>query len=233
MEKVKKKDSEKKSVVKGKEKPADKKQFSKKNQIVEKKDSAKENKSVKEKQIVKGKEPVSKFVDEKDIAKYNVEEEEEDLGPKKKFVVFELNKEEYGIVVTSAREVIKVVDITPVPNSPDYVSGVINLRGEIILILDLEKKLNMKADSKEGKGKIIVFDAGEKPVGILADAVIGVMDIPEKNIKDPPEPIVNKVGLKYLQGVGIMGKRLIILLDLQNMFANNELEEIQQIKNNF
>ncbi|HIP16982.1 MAG TPA: chemotaxis protein CheW [Methanothermococcus okinawensis] len=138
-----------------------------------------------------------------------------------KVVVFRLCSNEYGLKVDEVREVLKLQDITALPNSPDYVVGVTNIRGEITPIIDLRKKLNIPGfygtdNDKDKEMLVMVVEIDNIPVGILVDAVSDVMQIPNENIEKINE-IGNDIGVDYIEGIGKIDNRLIILLNINKL----------------
>lgn len=141
-------------------------------------------------------------------------------------VVFKLGPNEYALKVDEVREVLKLQDITALPNSPDYVIGVTNIRGEITPIIDLRKKLNISGyygeDSKRDKEMLVmVVEIDGVPVGILVDAVNDVMQIPKENI-EKVDGIGSNMGVNYIEGIGKIDNRLIIILNISKLIKPQE-----------
>ena len=139
-------------------------------------------------------------------------------GDEMQLVVFKLDKEEYGVSILQVQEIKqlkRVVDITRVPYTPDYIKGVLNLRGSVIPIIDLKKRLRKKpADKYTDATRIIFVHVGDMTVGVIVDAVSEVTAI-EKSTIEAPEIVVGAVDAAYLSGVGKSGDRLIILLNVE------------------
>lgn len=141
-------------------------------------------------------------------------------------VVFKLGPNEYALKVDEVREVLKLQDITALPNSPDYVIGVTNIRGEITPIIDLRKKLNISGyygeDNKRDKEMLVmVVEIDGVPVGILVDAVNDVMQIPKENI-EKVDGIGSNMGVDYIEGIGKIDNRLIIILNIGKLIKPQE-----------
>lgn len=142
---------------------------------------------------------------------------------------FNIGAEEYGVDISQIQEIIRMVEITRVPRTPAFMEGVINLRGQLIPIIDLRARFGMERIAPTKNTRIIVTDVGTKRVGIIVDSASEVLTIPIEAIEQAPEMIAG-VGADYLQGVGKVGARLIILLDLTMVVTAPErraLEETQ------
>jgi len=125
-------------------------------------------------------------------------------------VSFKLGKEEFGLDIQSIQEINRMVDITRVPNSPDFISGVINLRGQVIPIVDLRKRFKFPQKEYDKDTRIIIVEVNRMVVGFVVDAVSEVIRI-SKNITEPPPPIIAGIGSEYIVSVAKLENRLIIL----------------------
>ena len=142
-------------------------------------------------------------------------------GNSLKLVGFFLGSEEYAVDILKIKEIKLMQEITRVPKAPDFVEGVINLRGDIIPIIDLRKKLRLGKAEIHEETKIIVIELDDKLVGVIVDEVSEVIEIEDTRISPPP-PIIGGVEAEYLKGVGRMGNRLLILLDLDKILSHEE-----------
>jgi purine-binding chemotaxis protein CheW len=142
-------------------------------------------------------------------------------------VGFKLGEEEFVLDILKVQEIIKLVDITPVPNSPDFVEGVINLRGKVIPIVSLRKRFGFQDKEKDSQTRIIVVEIEKKLVGFIVDHVTEVLRIPSSTI-EPPPPLVSKIGSEYLKGVGKLDERLLIVLDVDKILSVEEKNAIQK-----
>jgi len=150
-------------------------------------------------------------------------EGKEEVGKLAQLVIFNLGKEEYGLMITDVKEILKTEKITFVPNAPDFIKGIINVRGQIVVIIDLEKKFSIGREEK-GLGKHLVLAEQEgNTYGLMVDQVTEVLRVPEKSIQDAPELIAKKISADYLKGVATIQNRLIILLDIKKVLAEDEL----------
>jgi purine-binding chemotaxis protein CheW len=128
-------------------------------------------------------------------------------------VVFKLGREEYGVSILQVQEIKRMTDITRVPHTPDYIKGVINLRGSVLPVVDLKKRLNLPPEEYTDDTRIIIVKVEEIIVGMVVDAVSEVTAINQENI-EPPQAVVSGVESSYLSGVGKLDNRLLILLNL-------------------
>jgi purine-binding chemotaxis protein CheW len=138
-------------------------------------------------------------------------------------VTFRLGNEEYSVDILSVQEIIRHMDLTRVPKAPEFVDGVINLRGKVIPVLDLRKRFGLNADEKTNETRIIVVDISDKTVGFKVDAVSEVLRLSADTVEPPPS-IVTDVDSEYIKGVGKMEGRLIILLDVSKILTTSEQE---------
>lgn len=141
-------------------------------------------------------------------------------------VSFTLGQEEFGLDIQSIQEINRMVEITRVPNSPEFVSGVINLRGKVIPIIDLRKRFGFSPKESDKNTRIIVVELSDTVVGFVVDAVREVIRIP-KNITEPPPPIVAGIGSEYITAVAKMENRLLILLDLERILQEKEKQQLE------
>ncbi len=130
-----------------------------------------------------------------------------------KYVIFKLDQEYYGLPIDSVILIEKMGQTTRVPNAPDYIKGVTNLRGEVIPIIDLRKKLGMETKDLDRNSRTIVVSLNETIVGLIVDTSSEVLEIDKENIDKPPTN-ENEEFIEYVNGIGKTEERLIILLDL-------------------
>lgn len=144
-------------------------------------------------------------------------------------VSFRLATEEYGVDISQVQEIIRMVEITHVPRAPRFMEGVINLRGQLIPIIDLRTRFGMTRADHSKSTRIIVTDIGTKRVGMVVDSVSEVLNIPVENVEDAPEMIAG-IGTEYIQGVGKLDNRLIILLDLSKVITTEEKQALDTVE---
>lgn len=134
-------------------------------------------------------------------------------GGDNRYVVFKLNQEYYGLPIEKVVSIEKIGEITRIPNAPDYIKGVINLRGEVIPVVNLKRKLNIGDNELNMNSRIIVVNEDEMVVGLIVDFSSEVLEIDREDIDKPPETKDNQL-IEYISGIGKTSDRLIILLDL-------------------
>lgn len=143
-------------------------------------------------------------------------------------VTFALGSEEYGVDIAQVQEINRMVTITNVPRAPQFMEGVINLRGRLIPIIDLRTRFGMDRSERTKNTRIVVTEIASKSIGMVVDSVSEVLRIPVEQIEDAPD-LVAGVDTEYIRGVGKMGDRLIIMLDLSRVISGNEKAELQKL----
>jgi purine-binding chemotaxis protein CheW len=134
-------------------------------------------------------------------------------------VAFKLGREEYSVSILQVQEIKRITDITRVPHTPDYIKGVINLRGSVLPVIDLKKRLNLPQQTSTEDTRIIIVKVDELSVGMIVDAVSEVMTINQENIDAPDAVVGGSVASNYLSGVGKLENRLLILLNLEEIIG--------------
>jgi len=143
-------------------------------------------------------------------------------------VSFKIGNEEFGIDILKVQEIIKMVPVTKVPNSPTFVEGVINLRGKVIPIVDLRTRLGMEKAGQNKDTRIVVVDVDGKIIGFIVDSVSEVLRIPV-NITEAPPEIAAGINSDFIKSVGKLEDRLLILIDLDRILSVNEKNEISNV----
>lgn len=138
-------------------------------------------------------------------------------------VTFGIGEEEFGIDILKVQEIIRTMAITKVPNSPQYVEGVINLRGKVIPVIDLRSRFNMEYRAHDSHTRIIVLELHGMIIGFVVDGVSEVLRIQSSTV-EPPPPVVAGIDSEYIRGVGKLENRLLILLDLEKLIPMEELQ---------
>jgi purine-binding chemotaxis protein CheW len=145
---------------------------------------------------------------------------------KDKYLTFRIANEDYGIAIANVTEIIGIQSITEIPEMPDYIKGVINLRGKVIPVMDVRKRFKLSEREYDERTCIIVVEIDNTSVGLVVDTVNEVADIPEDQVEPPPKS--KHKGGSYIQGIGKIGKEVKILLDINKILYEEELETISE-----
>ena len=140
-------------------------------------------------------------------------------------VRFMVGKESFGVDIGMIQEIVTLPDITRVPDTPEFMEGIINLRGKIISVIDLRKKLGSNGSGDKKKNRILVTQIDGRVVGLIVDEVSEVLRLNPDNIEPPPE-MVDSVGVEYITGIGKLEDRIIILLDLAKVLSTHEIDRL-------
>jgi purine-binding chemotaxis protein CheW len=143
-------------------------------------------------------------------------------------VGFRVGRETFGVPIGLVHEIVRVPEITAVPDSPGYVEGVINLRGKIVSVVDLRKRFGEKEIKAHKKNRILVTEVEGKMVGLIVDAASEVLKIPDHEIELPPS-VFEEGELNYVTGVGKLHGRLVILIDLSKILQKGELRRLGEM----
>jgi len=146
-------------------------------------------------------------------------------------VTFKLGTEEFGVDILKVQEINKMMNITRIPNAPAFIEGVINLRGKIIPIVDLRKRLGFREQPYDKSTRIIVVELEGLVLGFIVDSVSEVLRIPGNTIEPPPSMVAG-IESEYIEGVGKLDDRLLILLELKKIFSSPERKDIENIDMN-
>lgn len=143
-----------------------------------------------------------------------------------KIAVFSLADKEYGADIAQVREVLRMRKVVPVPDVPGFIEGVISLRGKVIPLVNLRKKLGY--EPKPGKsGRILVTKTGDHWIAILVDEVRDVVTLGEEDITQPDEVLQSA---RYLKGVAKLGKNLVLIVDLTELLKNEERDDLKKLR---
>ena len=137
-------------------------------------------------------------------------------------VSFMLGQEEFGVDVLKIREIIRVPDVTRVPNTPPYVEGVINLRGKVIPVMSMRKRFGLEDLPFDKQTRIMVMDVDDELMGFIVDAVSEVIRVSEEEIQPPPAVVTSGVDHECLSGVISQSERLLVLLNLEKISSREE-----------
>ena len=142
-----------------------------------------------------------------------------------KYLTFVLNQEQYGVEILKVREILGLLPITPVPQTPHFVKGVINLRGKVIPVVDTRLKFNMPEIEHTNETCIIVVDVNSTMMGMIVDTVKEVMDIREEQVEDPPR-FGSGMDTGAILGLGKVGDQVKILLNIEKVLADMDVTQM-------
>ena len=148
----------------------------------------------------------------------------QDAGPTLHLVTFSLDGEEYGVDIGSVHEIIRVLQITAVPNAPDFVKGVINLRGKVIPVLNLRKRLDLPDGVLTKNSRIMVVECGAKLLGLLVDGASQVIRIPAAFVEAPPGEVEGTKA--FVKGIGKIDSRLIMIMELDKVLSKDARQAV-------
>jgi len=147
----------------------------------------------------------------------------------KKIVSFKIKDEEFAFEIMKIVEVIKIKEITEVPTAPSFMEGIINLRGKIIPIIDLRKRFNLETKEKTKENRIIIIEYQKNQLaGVIVDEVQKVLNIKKEEILPPPSTLVSAGG-KYIEAIIKIEDRIIVLLNIEKIFTEEEKDDLAQI----
>jgi len=149
-------------------------------------------------------------------------DENEDLS---RWVTFEMDGEAYGISVSEVHEVLRFTEIAPVPGAPSYIIGIINLRGNVVTVIDMRSRFDLPPKDTDDSTRIIINEIEGQQVGILVDSVAEVVDLHTSDIEPAPN-VGNDDASRYIQGVTSLKGELLIIIDLSKLLTENELQNI-------
>jgi purine-binding chemotaxis protein CheW len=152
------------------------------------------------------------------------------MTDEEQLVIMKLGSEEFGIPVQYVTSIIGMQPITRIPRAPTFLEGVINLRGQITAIVDLRKRFRMEIKPHDKATRIVVMTVEDIVVGLIVDAVYEVLRIQKKDIGAAPSVLQNEAESKYVTGVGKVGDRLIIIMDVRELLTKREIETVEKIE---
>ena len=146
-------------------------------------------------------------------------------------LVFNINNELYGIDILKVQEILNFIQPTPIPNCPDYLKGIINLRGTIILVIDLRARFHFDSPMDPNNCVIVVVAIGNKKYGLVVDSVSDVLTINQENIQEDID-IHSGIDNRYIMGLVKANEQMIILVNIDKVFLKNELDDLNSAVNN-
>lgn len=159
-----------------------------------------------------------------DIARNKSESAQEEVL---QWVTFHLNGETYGVNVMAVKEVLRHIDIAPVPGSPDYVLGIINIRGTVISVINTRRRFGLPDQEPTDHTRIVIIEIGKYVVGIMADSVAEVVYLRQSEIETTPN-VGKDDSARFIQGVCNKNDELLILVEFDKLISQEELEELSQ-----
>ena len=144
------------------------------------------------------------------------------------FVTFRLKDETYGINVMQVQEVLRVTEIAPVPGAPGFVLGIINLRGNVVTVIDTRTRFGLPTTEVDDSSRIVIIESEEQVVGILVDSVAEVVELRQSEIDSAPN-IGNEESSRYIQGVASRDEDLLIVVDLNKLLTEEEWSEMANL----
>ena len=154
--------------------------------------------------------------------------ESNDTDPILQYVTFKLEGETYGINVMQVQEVLRHTEIAPVPGAPSYVLGIINLRGNVVTVIDTRKRFGLRPSELNEDTRVIIIESDKQVLGILVDSVAEVVYLRASEIETAPN-VGNDDNNKYIQGVCNRDGELLILVELEKMLTEDEWEEVSEL----
>lgn len=147
----------------------------------------------------------------------------------RQYVIFKLENEEYGVDIMHVQEISEYIKCTDVPNSPDFIEGIVNYRGNIVPVINLHNKFNINPITITEDTRIIIYGLDGKQVGFLVDDASQVLTISDNNIENPPS-IITGSEHKFISGIGKVENNMVIILNLENILNDDEKKQLEQIK---
>lgn len=146
------------------------------------------------------------------------------------YIIFKLGEKKFGVNIKQTREILSAKELTYVPDSPDYVKGIINLRGAVVPVVDLHLRLSIAEDEAEANEKIIIIEMDNIAAGMLVDDVDEIKGLNKEEIATLPD-LARKVDSDYIEGVGrsASDEELILLLDLQSILSQKEIDKLKTV----
>lgn len=140
-------------------------------------------------------------------------------------VIFRLREEEFGAEINSVLEISRMLEITHLPEAPGFIEGVVNLRGQVIPVIDLAKQFGLKPQAQRPKtARVVVVEVSGETLGLLVDEVPEVLRVSESDVEAPPELVQAGEKSDYVKGVAKLGQRLVIVLDMNKLLSGRELQ---------
>lgn len=166
------------------------------------------------------------MTEETEIADEIKSDDHVDQDSIQQFLTFTIGEEEYGVEIMKVREIKGWTETTRLPNSPDFMKGVINLRGVVIPIFDLRGRFSMGETNPDEKNVVIIIAVGERLIGVLVDAVSDILSVSEDQIRPAPK-METKLDEKFVSGLISVDEKMVVVLDVENLFDSEILKEAE------
>jgi purine-binding chemotaxis protein CheW len=164
---------------------------------------------------------------ERELLDEEWDEEEED-SMKGRYLAFRVHEEDYGIEIQYVTEIVGIQKIAAVPDMPDFIRGVINLRGQVIPVMDIRTRFRLPPKDYNERTCVIVVNYDEHPIGLVVDSVNEVTNIPEANVCEPPRVAQNE-SARYIRGIGKVGDEVRIILDVSKLLYGTDADAVAQL----
>jgi purine-binding chemotaxis protein CheW len=137
-------------------------------------------------------------------------------------VIFRLGGEDFAVDIMHVQEIIRMPEVTQIPQSPFFVEGVVNIRGRVIVVVNLAKRLALESVVQDENSRIIIIELENNVVGMIVESVSEVLSIPVSSVGPVPDILLSNISADYLEGVGMVDGRLLILMDLKNVLDDGD-----------
>ena len=144
-------------------------------------------------------------------------------------VIFSIGDEEFGVDISQVREIVRLIPITYLPKAPEFIEGVVNLRGQVVAVIDLAKRLVISSKQRGDNTRIIIVEIEGLTMGMIVDSVSEVLRLSSEQIEDVPSVIQTEVQEHYIYGVGKLKDRLLVLLDLKKVLTPTEVQHVEKV----
>ena len=143
-------------------------------------------------------------------------------------VVFAIGDEEFGVDISQVREIVRLIAITYLPKAPVFIEGVVNLRGQVVAVIDLAKRLSIPSKPRGENTRIIIVEIEGLTMGMIVDSVSEVLRLSSEHVEALPSVIETEVQEHYISGVGKLKDRLLVLLDLKKVLTTTEIQHLEK-----
>ena len=142
-------------------------------------------------------------------------------------VVFNVGKELYGVGIDKVQEIVRAPEVTEVPDAPEFLEGVINLRGRVVPVIDFRKRVRLQGIEKTKSTRVLITENRRSQVGLLVDSVSEVLKVRPDSVEDPPE-MISAIGVEYITGIVKTEEKLIILLDIKKILSVEDMKNLEK-----